>query len=322
MAGKHGASIYDIAGATGVPANVVRRVLAGGNGIAEAERRRVMGAAKRAGLKRRVRLRKPTIGIVVNDPHPSGFPGAAAVRLNELVTNVAMHDYAVELFTQRTAATVANSVIEGIVLMDLNTVPDSVTSAISTIPTVAMNRSDIAGASCVTANHYEQGEMAMRHLLEKGHRSVAIVSSDRDNWAARQRASGFAAEAEKSDEEANVHAVWADRPSVDSVLRQLIDRHGPTAIFFSGESLLPEGSYVLRTALGKRIPEDISVIGMESAGVTQFDSPAITAIAPPKDLAAESVRLLVEAMGSADAQPQRVVLRSTLIRRDSVLNRS
>ncbi|MCC6240692.1 MAG: substrate-binding domain-containing protein [Phycisphaerales bacterium] len=84
------------------------------------------------------------------------------------------------------------------------------------------------------------------------------------------------------------------------------------------EGLGLEATYILQNMLKLRVPEDVSLLGMESAQVSQYLSPPMTTLAQPlAELAEKSLELLLQQMDNAQ-EPQYVVLESRLIERESV----
>jgi LacI family transcriptional regulator len=71
--------------------------------------------------------------------------------------------------------------------------------------------------------------------------------------------------------------------------------------------------------LGIRVPEDVSIIGMDDIKTTQMVLPRLTTIRQPfKSICRKAVELLVKRMQSPGQAPRRIVLQPELVIRDSV----
>lgn len=324
MSSRTTKSIYDLAGETGVPAVAVSRVLNGREGVGEATRLRVLAAVRETVTRKRVRSRRPIVAVVVDRDDSWRHSQFGAAQLSHLIATLTAHEFAVELFTERTISRLADAAVEGVLLAVSEMSTAKRLRDVAPLPVVSFNRPDVAWASSVTVDYREQGELALNHLFERGHRGMAILCEARKSWSGRERTAGFVSAARACGLKADdVAALYTDHQPMYGVLRHLLEERNPTAIFFAGEDMLPEGTYILRDLLGKEVPDDISVIGMESGRATQFHSPAITAVVEPTgELARKAVELLVSHIVSDETKERtQTVLSSRLIERESVLAR-
>src|SRR5690606_28425421 len=110
------------------------------------------------------------------------------------------------------------------------------------------------------------------------------------------------------------------------LLRRLTTLGKPSAIFVANESLGLEATYILQNVLNVRVPQEISLLGMESPQVSQFLSPPMTTLAQPlEELAEKSLSLLLRQIRKESArepgnskEPECIVLENRLIERESV----
>jgi LacI family transcriptional regulator len=92
----------------------------------------------------------------------------------------------------------------------------------------------------------------------------------------------------------------------------------PTAVF-AGNDVLAIGALKAAQAMQRRIPDDISIIGMDDIAAAAVTSPALTTIAKPKyDIGKTAAQLLLERMsGTAPDAPRHLKLPCRLIQRTS-----
>lgn len=69
---------------------------------------------------------------------------------------------------------------------------------------------------------------------------------------------------------------------------------------------------------GKRVPEDISVIGFDDIEFAQFTTPSLTTIKRPiEEISAEGARKLLRLIDDPSAAGERLFLKTELMRRNS-----
>jgi LacI family transcriptional regulator len=175
---------------------------------------------------------------------------------------------------------------------------------------------------------------ATRVLIEAGHRRIAYISATSSEdptyrgphqihlSSVKDRIEGVleaAARAGIEDAAQYIRLGATRRGAARQIITDLLSlARRPTAILASDSIVALE---VFRTigALGLSIPADLSLIAFHDADWTSVTSPPITVIAQPVyDLGMESAQRLVDRIGGATGAPERVVLATTLIARQSV----
>jgi LacI family xylobiose transport system transcriptional regulator len=168
----------------------------------------------------------------------------------------------------------------------------------------------------------EGARLAVRHLLELGHRRIAVLSGPADRRCARARLDGaraaMAAAGTPLDEALVRVGPWfafEDGVINGQELLRLPDR--PTAVV-CGNDLQALGVYEAARQAGLRIPDDLSVVGFDDITNSRWCGPAMTTVRQPLVAmgAAAAELALTLAAGQAPAQP-RVELATTLMVRDS-----
>jgi DNA-binding LacI/PurR family transcriptional regulator len=161
-------------------------------------------------------------------------------------------------------------------------------------------------------------ELAMRHLIDLGHRRIAHLASAIPGDTFRLRRE-------------RIDAVLADEglepaPCANSAFRfeeagrwagsLLDDASAPTAVFCD-DDVLAGGVYLAARERGLRIPDDVSVVGFDDLPFAQVFEPGLTTIAiDPEELGASAFGVLAALMAGNKPPPGRV-LPVELIVRDS-----
>jgi DNA-binding LacI/PurR family transcriptional regulator len=191
------------------------------------------------------------------------------------------------------------------------------------IPFVVVDTDSATTASVPTvgSNNWNGGLLAARHLLELGHRRIAIISGPRDVLCSRARVSGFRSAHDEADLPVDPELVRYGNFYVDAGYEyglKMLDRlDRPTAVF-AGSDLQAMG--VLRAArrLGLDVPGQVSVIGYDNLPVAAWTDPALTTVNQPlRDMAETATRMLLDLARGADLPTSRVDLVTELVVRET-----
>ncbi|GEL95755.1 LacI family DNA-binding transcriptional regulator [Cellulomonas composti] len=172
--------------------------------------------------------------------------------------------------------------------------------------------------SWVDADQFAGGRLAAEHLARTGRRRCVAVAGPRDLTAARERLAGFTTTATELGLAVTVlagdfsaaggahaaHTIAAEHPDADSV-------------FAANDVVAESVLHVLQDA-GRRVPEDVAVVGFDDNASAAATSPALTTVRQPiEDMAAEMARLLLDRIGRPGQQPRGVMFTPQLVVRAS-----
>lgn len=170
------------------------------------------------------------------------------------------------------------------------------------VPVVAIDweAGDLA-ADVVALDNVAAGELAARHLLDHGHRDVALIGGEDKISTMRDRRSGFVqglgiAEADLPPLN-NFHGPLTIASGQAGMNAMLSQRCRPTAVFAANHELTV-GALISINESGLRLGQDISLLGFDSAEVAQICKPRLTIITQPVDrIAAEAARIMLDRLG-------------------------
>ena len=144
------------------------------------------------------------------------------------------------------------------------------------------------------------------HVLEAGHRDLAIVDGPPRLWTSEQRLSGYReaiAAAGLNPDTTEVIVGDYTEASGEKAARQLLGARRakrPTAILCAND-LMALGVIRGCRELGLRIPDDVSVTGFDDIPLAEFLDPPLTTVAQPgRDMGAAAARILLHAIGASD----------------------
>ncbi|MFF4783023.1 LacI family DNA-binding transcriptional regulator [Streptomyces griseorubiginosus] len=150
----------------------------------------------------------------------------------------------------------------------------------------------------------ELARAATEHLLELGHETVHHLAGPRKWYVTKDRIEGWrdALTARGAHEPPLLNGDWSAESGY-AAGRALASDASVTAVFAAGDEMAIGLVHALREA-GRRVPEDISVVGFDGQPVFAYVSPPLTTVRQPFEAAArEGVRVLVHAVEHPDAEP-------------------
>lgn len=166
-------------------------------------------------------------------------------------------------------------------------------------------------------------EIATEHLISLGRKRIATISGDLDMPAARDRLAGYrdaliAAGIEADPTLEELGGFVPDRARL-AMERLLINHPDVDAVFACSDSMGSAAVEVLHEA-GKRVPEDVAVIGYDDTPVATTTHPHLSTMRQPIEaLGTETVRLLMQSMIDLRWEPQQSIMEAELVVRESTV---
>jgi len=145
---------------------------------------------------------------------------------------------------------------------------------------------------------------ATEHLLDLGHPTVHHLAGPQRWYAARDRLDGWRAalRAHGRHEPPTLEGDWSAASGYEAG-RALLPDHDVTAVFAANDDMAIGLIRALLEA-GRRVPEDVSVVGFDDIPVAAYMNPPLTTVRQPFDaVAQEGLKLLVQAIEKPDAEP-------------------
>ncbi|WP_454321135.1 LacI family DNA-binding transcriptional regulator [Streptomyces phaeoluteigriseus] len=162
---------------------------------------------------------------------------------------------------------------------------------------------------------------ATSHLLERGHRRIALVTGPPDHLYARARIAGYrsamAAAGIEMPPELLRHGTYERASGAEQVQALIALREAPTALFICSDHMAI-GGYEALAGAGLRVPDDVSVIGFDDLPEARWVYPALTTVRQPlKEMGGSALRTLLRLINGEELESHRVELATTLVVRDS-----
>lgn len=140
---------------------------------------------------------------------------------------------------------------------------------------------------CFKVDYALGGALAARRLLTAGHRNIACITGPRHKADAMERQTGFEEELAKAGIGAGDIIKLEGAYDYDSGalhMEQLWQTHkGEFTAVFCGNDEMAVGALFKLSELGKRVPEDVSIIGFDNAQLARHTFPKLTTIFNPME---------------------------------------
>lgn len=187
---------------------------------------------------------------------------------------------------------------------------------------VLFDRAMDVTADVVLTDHAGGMNRATRHLLDLGHRDIALVGGASSIFPGRERVRGFLEAFQARGLAPPLHLIRDQSLEAAYGFREASGLlHGearPTAIIAAGNQLL-EGVLAAVRAAGLAIPRDISLVGFDDSAVARLALPPVTVV--ERDVAqmgTMAAQMLLERLRLGREHPaQKVVLPTELVLRES-----
>lgn len=323
-------TVATIARLAGVSTATVSKVLNGRSGVAPETRQRVESALREHRYRRpETPARAASIEVVFY-----GMLSSLAIPILRGVEQVASGHKLSVGFTDvphrsSTARSWAHDLLDrrptGVITVHLSSPTEQhALLAASAIPLVVL---DPTGEPehpmpSVGAADWTGALAAARHLLGLGHRRIAVITGPIDRLCARARLEGaraaMDAEGAPLDERLVRHGPWFAFEDGLNHGRELLRLTDPPTAVMCGNDLQALGVYEAAREAGRRVPDDLSVVGFDDVSQASWCGPAMTTVRQPFGEMGAAAARLVLAMAAGRPLPQtRVELGTTLIVRDS-----
>jgi len=331
-------TIKDIAKRAGVSVTTVSRALNGYDDVNEETRRKIKRVAEElsyspnAVARSLVSRKTRTIGLIISDINRAGAKDAFAYevlcgindRAGELNYDLLLFSTSPSKQMEKSYAAlckernVEGAILSGLRLDDpyLHEVieQDSFPCVLIDIPKTGSN------VAHITSDGKAGATMAVRHLLENGHRKIAMINGHNQASVSQQRFEGYrealALYGLTAEPELVYDGKFSEDGGAEAMYQILIRNPGVTAVFCASD-LMALGAMRTLEKMGLRVPEDLSVIGFDDITIASYCSPKLTTIRQDKyEMGYQAAQLLID-MLEERTDNRKMLLGNQLIVRES-----
>lgn len=327
-------TISDVAREAGVAQMTVSRVVNGGSYVRAEMQERVRQAISKLGYQpnEAARILKGqkarTIGLIVPNLADTFF-SACAHAVQEVATR---HGYMTLIQASARSPNVEEHEVEmmvarnvaGLILVPMEVKPSTRLLEVQAagLPIVTLDRG-VKGlsASEVLVENMSGAEVAVRHLIEHGHKQIACLGYDAELLSIRQRIQGYT---NAMKEAGLLPRVWKldSSKSIPLLLHRKLDLPDrPTALFTLNNVTTIHALQTLQQK-GIRVPKEIALIGFDDLELASLLTIPLTAVRQsPQEMGRAGARLLFDMIRSGSSPKElpktRLILPTELIIRSS-----
>lgn len=322
-----------VAARAGVSRATVSRVVNGSDTVKPEIRAAVLRAIEELGYvpnsaaRSLVTQRTDSIGLVVSEPPSRVFSDdpffsivvrAVSQELESADKQVVLMLASSPAGQARVERYVAGGHVDGVILLSLHG-SDPLPAALSRtgVPVVSHGRpiSTVRPPYC-DCDNVGGARAAVQHLVDRGRRRIATIAGPPDMTAGLDRLAGYREVVSKADRRSLVAMGDFTRESGAAAMRQLLEDDPDLDAVFAASDLMAIGAmHTLRKA-GRRVPDDVAVVGFDDIEAAQYTDPPLTTVRQPiAEVAQAIVRMLLSLEPERQSEP--VILPTELIVRDS-----
>jgi DNA-binding LacI/PurR family transcriptional regulator len=322
-----------VAAYAGVSRATVSRVVNGQKTVAPKIRDTVLRAIDDLGYvpnpaaRSLVTQRTDSVALVVSEPPTRGFSDdplfSTVIRTTSMALEAA--DRQVVLMLAGSARSharieryIAGGHVDGVMLISMHGA-DPLPTALSRlrVPVVSYGRPAVpADLPYVDNDNVGGAEAAVRHLLGTGRRRIATIAGPQDMVGGQDRLTGYRNALRDGDGRPAVAVGDFTRESGAAAMRRLLAADSELDAVFAASDLMAMGALRSLRQSGRRVPDDVAVVGFDNIEAAEHTEPPLTTVRHPIfEQSSAMVRLLLGLFENGPADP--VILPTELVVRQS-----
>ena len=312
----------DVARKAGVSQSAVSRVLTPGASASKKTAEKVISAVNELGYRPNSLARSlitgksRIIGLVVAYLNNRFYPEV----LEKLSSRLQKEGYQVLIFIAQNTEEDITNVIEGILEYQVDAIVAASVGMSSDlaarcqtagVPIVLFNRGQAnENLSSVTSDNYKGGWKAAEYLLRLGHKKIGYIAGWEGASTQLDRENGFVACLKEKHLTPSHREVGNFlRLEAQYAAKKMFDNtNHPTAVFVASDHMAFAVMDVLRSDLGLKIPEDVSVVGFDDVSLSSYCAYDLTTIKQPiTQMVDSTVNILLQQINYPEGKKNKII---------------
>ncbi|GHB29279.1 LacI family transcriptional regulator [Streptomyces umbrinus] len=260
-----------------------------------------------------------TVAVVVPDianPVFGAFVKAAQAQGWHRGQTIVLADTDFDPDRERAVITQLRARSAGLVVCSPRLDAEDVLALCGDTPVVLVNR-ETTTADCVLADAGDGLRQTVEYLAALGHRHLAYVQGSQHSWSNSHRVDLARVQAERVGLELEVLGWQSETVAGGTAAAASVIASGASAVIAHND-LVALGVIAGARQLGVRVPDDLSVVGIDDMPLAATAYPALSTIAVPMDRAgALSLEMLSQAIADEHREPRTLRLPTQLVVRGS-----
>ncbi|AOY74527.1 LacI family DNA-binding transcriptional regulator [Clostridium formicaceticum] len=330
-------TIKDVAKIAGVSTSTVSRALSGNIPVNDDTKKRVLDAVKQLNYKPNFLAkglkegRSNAIGLIIPDIRNPIFPALArgvedTARSNGFNVIFSNSDENIENEIN-SVNMLKNRWVDGFIFATASLDCQHIHQLREeNIPVVLMVRNIEESFDAVVTNNFEASYNAVKYLIDRGLKKIAIINGRLSLSLYRERYEGYKKALEDHgidfSEEICFNCSMANGNCYEVVKNYFSTHRDVDGVFATNDSKAIEAIRAIKD-VGLRVPTDISVIGFDDIQISALLDPQLTTVAQPLydmgKLAVEKLIKIINEKSKRKKKPQIDVVKSELVIRNSTI---
>jgi DNA-binding LacI/PurR family transcriptional regulator len=264
-------------------------------------------------------LPEPTTRVFSDDPFFPGVIHGVSQELEAADKQLVLMLAGSEASHARIERSIAAHHVDGVMLASLHGA-DPLPTALSRIgiPVVCNERSlGPASVPYVGVDNVGGAAAAVRHLLDSGRTRIATIAGPQDMIGGIDRLTGYREALRGSSRRSIVAVGDFTMDSGAAAMRQLLEDDPALDAVFVASDLMADGALQALRQAGRRVPDDVALIGFDDIALAAYTDPPLTTVRQPiVDIGRQMARQLLRLVGGETIEPM-VVLPTELVVRGS-----
>ncbi|WP_078381317.1 LacI family DNA-binding transcriptional regulator [Sutcliffiella halmapala] len=328
-------TIKDIARVAGVSVTTVSRALNGYSDVSKQTRQRILDVAKELNYspntvaRSLVMKKSKTIGLLVSNMNREGvkdnFTFEILCGLNQASADA---EYDLVLFSTTSSKQREKTYtqlcrerrVDGVIIQGIKTDDPYLEEVLqSDIPCVLIDipiESNTVGY--VTTDNVRGAKIAVLHLIEQGHKNIGLINGHSKADVSTRRLQGYVEALEENN--LRLKTGWIKNGQfaehlAEAAALELLTEHPELTAIFCASDLMALGAMKAVGKLGKRVPEDVAIIGYDDILLASYVSPTLSTIRQDKyRLGYEAAMLLINMLENQLESKAKIIDTELIIR--------
>lgn len=266
-------------------------------------------------------ISEPTSRVFSDDPLFAGLIRAVTQEMEAADKTMVLMLAASEKGQERVERYAGARHVDGVIIASMHGL-DPLPSALARrgIPVVCNGRPlGRSSLPYVDVDNEGGAELATRHLIASGRRRIATIAGPPDMVAGIDRLTGYRNALTDSNRRSLIAIGDFTRDSGSAAMRQLLrDEPGIDAVFAASDLMALGALHALRAA-GRRVPDDVAVIGFDDAPAAAYADPALSTVRQPIAQMGRELARMVLRLTAGEQVEGPLVLPTELILRETAL---
>jgi DNA-binding LacI/PurR family transcriptional regulator len=334
--GRARPTLEDVAAHAQVSRATVSRVINGSPKVSEDVRAsveesiRALGYVPNRAARTLVTQRTDSVALVVaepdtrvfTDPFFGGIVRGVSQELSETGLQLVLSMVQTEEDHHRFERYVQAGHVDGVLLISLHAA-DPLPTALSRVGIPAVIGGQPLGGGdglpYVDIDNRSGARAAVSHLLGTGRERIATIAGPQDMCAGVDRMAGYRATLGRSRfRRSLVEVADFTEDGGHACMRALLDRHPDLDAVFAASDLMAAGALRALRLAGRRVPDDVAVVGFDDLELARYTDPPLTTVRQPTVvMGREMARLLLGLQGLRQETARSVLLPTELVIRES-----